>query len=71
MSIWRIERLGRRGDGVAVGDQARALAPLTLPGEVIEGEAAEGRIAAPRILTASADRIKPVCGHYRACGVVR
>lgn len=68
MSIWRIERLGRRGDGVAVGDQARALAPLTLPGEVIEGEAAEGRIAAPRILTASADRIKPVCGHYRACG---
>ncbi|MCT4333201.1 class I SAM-dependent RNA methyltransferase [Paracoccus sp. YLB-12] len=68
MSIWQIERLGRRGDGVAVGDQGRALAPLTLPGEVIEGEAAEGRIAAPRILTPSADRIKPVCGHYRACG---
>ncbi|MDP5308334.1 class I SAM-dependent RNA methyltransferase [Paracoccus spongiarum] len=68
MSLWRIERLGRRGDGVALGDQGRALAPLCLPGEVIEGEAVDGRIASPRILTPSADRVRPVCGHYRACG---
>ncbi|WCR10296.1 class I SAM-dependent RNA methyltransferase [Paracoccus stylophorae] len=68
MSLWRIARLGRRGDGVAVGDGGRALAPLTLPGETVAGEAVDGRIAAPRIVTPSADRIKPVCGHYRACG---
>ncbi|WP_295044005.1 class I SAM-dependent RNA methyltransferase [uncultured Paracoccus sp.] len=68
MTRWTVERLGRRGDGVAVGAAGRALAPLTLPGEEIEGEAADGRIAAPRILTPSADRVRPVCGHYRACG---
>ena len=68
MNSWTIDRLGRRGDGVAVGAAGRALAPLVLPGEVIEGEAVEGRIAAPRILTPSADRVRPVCGHYRACG---
>ncbi|WP_410217233.1 class I SAM-dependent RNA methyltransferase [Paracoccus sp. (in: a-proteobacteria)] len=68
MSLWTIERLGRRGDGVASGDQGRALAPLVLPGEVIEGEAQDGRIAAPRIITPSSDRVRPLCGHYRACG---
>ena len=68
MSLWQVERLGWRGDGVAVGDAGRALAALTLPGEVIEGEATDGRIAAPRIVTPSPDRVRPVCGHYRACG---
>lgn len=68
MSLWQVERLGRRGDGVAVGDAGRALAALTLPGEVIEGEVTEGRLAAPRIVTPSPDRVRPVCGHYRACG---
>ena len=68
MSLWRVERLGRRGDGVAVGAAGRALAPLTLPGEEIEGEAVDGRIAAPRILTPSPDRVRPACAHYRACG---
>lgn len=68
MTEWTIERLGRKGDGVALAGDDRALAPLTLPGEVIEGTAADGRIAAPRILTPSADRVKPLCAHYRACG---
>ncbi|MGR3718748.1 MAG: class I SAM-dependent RNA methyltransferase [Paracoccus sp. (in: a-proteobacteria)] len=68
MSLWTIGRLGRRGDGVAVGDRGRALAPLTLPGEVIEGEATDGRISAPRIVTPSADRVRPACAHYRTCG---
>ncbi|GGF55917.1 RNA methyltransferase [Paracoccus acridae] len=68
MSLWHVERLGRRGDGLAVGEAGRALAPLTLPGEQIEGEAEEGRIAAPRIVTPSPDRVRPVCAHYRACG---
>ncbi|AUH32622.1 class I SAM-dependent RNA methyltransferase [Paracoccus tegillarcae] len=69
MTTWTIQRLGRRGDGVAVAeDGQKALAALTLPGEVIAGEALEGRIATPRILTPSADRVRPICGHYRACG---
>lgn len=68
MTLWRVERLGRRGDGVALGGAGRALAPLTLPGEEIEGEAEGDRIAAPRIVTPSADRVRPICTHYRACG---
>lgn len=74
MSNWQVERLGRRGDGVArAGDGRRALAALTLPGEVIEGEAVPGsgamaRIARPRILTPSARRVRAACPHYRACG---
>ena len=83
---WRIERLGRRGDGVAVplgGAGGRALAAMTLPGEVIAGEvtargtvgreavgggAAGGVIAAPRILSPSPDRVRAPCPHYRTCG---
>lgn len=68
MTLWQVERLGRRGDGVAVSAAGRALAPLTLPGEQIEGETTEGRIPTPRIITPSHDRVRPVCGHYRACG---
>ncbi|WP_112873544.1 class I SAM-dependent RNA methyltransferase [Paracoccus endophyticus] len=69
MTLWTVERLGRRGDGVAVsGNGVRALAPLVLPGEAIEGEVQDGRIAAPRIVTPSADRVRAPCPHYRACG---
>lgn len=68
MSQWQIERLGRQGDGVAVSGGDRALAALTLPGEVIAGAACDGRIEAARILTPSPERVKPVCRHYRSCG---
>ena len=45
MTIWQVERLGRRGDGVAVSDDGqKALAAMTLPGEVIEGEVVDGVI---------------------------
>nr|WP_229582553.1 RsmD family RNA methyltransferase [Paracoccus sp. S-4012] len=61
--------MGRRGDGVAVAaDGSRALAPLTLPGEAISGEASDGRIAQPRIVTPSPERVAAPCPHYRACG---
>ncbi len=60
----RIERLNLRGEGIAEGvTVARAL-----PGEIIEGEALAGRIAQPKIVTPSADRVAAPCRHYRACG---
>ena len=68
MSIWTVERLGRKGDGVAISGDRRALASLVLPGEVIEGDEADGRIRDAKIVTPSGQRVRPACGHYRACG---
>jgi 23S rRNA (uracil1939-C5)-methyltransferase len=60
-----ITRLGHHGDGVADGP---VFAPRTLPGEVVEGALDGQRMDAPRIVTPSADRVRPPCPHYRACG---
>lgn len=60
-----IERLGHLGDGIAEGP---IFVPMALPGEVIEGDVVDGKIAAPRIMTPSSDRVKPICSHYKACG---
>lgn len=68
MTIVTIERLGRRGDGVAEGPDGRVLVPLSLPGEEVEGEIAGGRMVQPRILTPSPQRVWPACQHYRTCG---
>ncbi|PQO24698.1 class I SAM-dependent RNA methyltransferase [Rhodobacteraceae bacterium WD3A24] len=59
-----VERLGHRGDGVAEG----IFIPRVLPGEVVEGEVEDGRMPAPRIVTAAPERVSPPCRHYRACG---
>lgn len=66
--IWTVQRLGRKGDGVAVSGDQRALVPLVLPQEVIEGDAVDGRIADPKIVTPSPHRVRAACPHYRACG---
>lgn len=60
-----IQRLGHHGDGIAEGP---VFAARCLPGEQVEGDVADGRIAAPRIVTPSPDRVKPPCPHYAACG---
>ncbi len=64
MSI-TITRLGHHGDGIAQGP---IFAARTLPGEVISGEVRDGRIASPKILTPSPDRVAPPCRHYKSCG---
>jgi 23S rRNA (uracil1939-C5)-methyltransferase len=64
-----IERLGHLGDGIGAGpDGGPVYAARALPGEVIEGEAEDGRIEAPRIVTPSPDRVAARCPHYRSCG---
>ncbi|WBU63944.1 class I SAM-dependent RNA methyltransferase [Paracoccus aerodenitrificans] len=69
MTLWTVERLGRHGDGIAVADDGQQVfAARTLPGEQITGEAHDGRIAAPKILRPSPDRIRPDCPHYASCG---
>lgn len=60
-----VERLGHLGDGIAPGP---VFVPMTLPGEVVEGDVAGDRMADPKIVTPSSVRVKPDCPHYRACG---
>ncbi|WP_417626557.1 class I SAM-dependent RNA methyltransferase [Pararhodobacter aggregans] len=59
-----IERLNLRGEGLAPG----LVVARALPGEEVGGEAVDGRIAQPKILTPSADRVAAPCRHYKACG---
>ncbi len=61
----RIERLGHLGDGIAAGP---VYAARTLPGELVGGACEGGRIAAPKILEPSHDRVTAPCAHYKACG---
>ncbi|MDE3027293.1 MAG: class I SAM-dependent RNA methyltransferase [Paracoccaceae bacterium] len=60
-----IERLGHLGDGIAQGP---IFVPLTLPGEVVEGDVVGNVIPAPKIITPSVDRVRAPCSHYRTCG---
>lgn len=69
MTQWTVERLGHRGDGVAISrDGARVFAPRTLPGEIIEGAVEGDHIPAPKIVQPSPHRIRPPCRHYATCG---
>ena len=64
-----IERLGHLGDGIGHDEGGRALfVPLTLPGEVVEGEVRGDTLTNVRIVTPSPDRVRPPCPHYRTCG---
>ena len=65
MAQFTIRELGRQGDGIAEGPVFVARA---LPGEVIEGDIEDGRIARPRIVTPSDDRVSPPCKHFKTCG---
>jgi len=65
MTEYRITRLGHQGDGIASGP---VFVPMTLPGEVVTGTQNGDRLSEVRIVKPSADRVSPVCRHYKACG---
>lgn len=65
MERFEIQRLGHQGDGIAAGP---VFAPLTLPGEVVEGMRDGSRLTDIRIITPSADRVAPPCRHFKSCG---
>lgn len=63
-----IARVGGQGDGIADTPSGPVFVPLTLPGETVRGEAADGRMERAEILTPSPDRITPVSPQYGDCG---
>lgn len=65
MSQIQIQRLGLHGDGIAEGP---LYAPLTLPGEAVEGDISGERVTNVRVVTPSENRVKAPCRHFKSCG---
>jgi len=63
-----IEKLGAQGDGIGYLDGAEVFAPYTVPGERVEGDIVDGRMAKPRILEPVPNRVKAPCSHFKTCG---
>ncbi len=64
----RIDRLGRRGEGVADRDGAVVYLPYALPGEIVSAAVAGDRGQLVETLVARPDRVAPVCPYYGRCG---
>jgi 23S rRNA (uracil1939-C5)-methyltransferase len=64
----RIAALGHRGDGIAEIDSERIYVAYTLPGETVEIERTGARARPLKIVSASPDRIAPLCRHFGTCG---
>jgi 23S rRNA (uracil1939-C5)-methyltransferase len=63
-----IERLGARGEGVASSPEGPIFVPYALAGETVLAQVRGGRGELTRVLSASPDRIAPVCLHFSVCG---
>jgi 23S rRNA (uracil1939-C5)-methyltransferase len=67
----RIDYVGQRGDGVALGGIEAVYVPTTLGGETVEVDHVAGHPDRRRLLaitTASSERIEPFCPHFGVCG---
>jgi len=66
-----INRIGRRGDGIADTDAGPIYVPYALPGETVEVDPWPGhpdRRRLIRTVIADRDRIEPICPHFGVCG---
>lgn len=63
-----IERLGSRGEGVALLDGKSVFVPYALAGETVLAEIDGDRARLIDIVDASPDRVAPSCPHYTICG---
>ena len=63
-----VARLGHLGDGIIQGPAGSIFAPLTLPGEEVEGTVTGDAMTDIRIITPSTSRVRPPCVHFRTCG---
>ncbi|HEY1152606.1 MAG TPA: RNA methyltransferase [Pseudolabrys sp.] len=66
-----IERIGHRGDGVAMTASGEAFVPYALAGETVETATTPEhpeRRSLIRIMAASPERTTPICPHFGICG---
>lgn len=66
--ILEIERLGQRGEGVAKLSGRAIFVPFALEGERVLAEVDGERGRLVDVLSASDDRIAPICKHHGVCG---
>jgi 23S rRNA (uracil1939-C5)-methyltransferase len=63
-----IDRLGQRGEGIAVTPDGNVFVPYALPGEAVIAEVDGERGKLAEVAAPSAERIAPFCPHYGICG---
>jgi len=63
-----IERLGRRGEGVARHGASPVYVPYALPGETVLAERDGERAHVVELLAPRSDRVEPICPYYGVCG---
>jgi 23S rRNA (uracil1939-C5)-methyltransferase len=63
-----IERLGNRGEGVAMLGAQRVFVPYALPGETVIAEVDGDQARLLEIIEPSPQRIAPICPHFEDCG---
>ena len=66
-----VQRVGHRGDGIAVSGAREVFVPYSLPGETVEVDDLPGhpdRRHLVRIIAPSPDRTQPPCPHFTVCG---
>ena len=65
---FHIDRIGHLGDGVTQGPDGAIFVSGVLPGEEVAGLLLDGKLTDVRIVSPSAQRVKPPCIHARTCG---
>jgi len=63
-----IERLGNRGEGLALLGERRVFIPYALAGETVTAEVDGEHAHLVDIVEASPQRIAPICPHFEDCG---
>jgi 23S rRNA (uracil1939-C5)-methyltransferase len=63
-----VEKLGRRGEGVARHGTTSVFIPFALPGESLRAQIIGDRAEAIETLQESPLRVPPPCAHYGVCG---
>lgn len=63
-----VERLGRRGEGVASLEGRAVYVPYGLPGEAVMAVVAGERARVTELVTPRPDRLDPICPYFGTCG---
>ena len=63
-----VDRLGARGEGIAVHEGRRIYVPHALPGDIVSADVAGERGHLVGLVVAGPDRIAPFCPHFGTCG---